>query len=475
MITIGSHMLIASTFLLATAVQSQTVAIPQTAISLATFEGQYAYHDDGTLFLVAHDGQLYAVIGDGKYLLRRAGTYAFTNGGGDTIPFALDAAGLVTAFREGGKTFARLKTTVPVTLRHLFEPRPVGPDGQRAVYAYVAPPEMGDDIPVSAASAATFPRDAAERIVNSVIDGSSNDVHAILIMRSGSLVLEEYFHGYDRERPHQMRSLTKTVLSLAVGAAADRGLLAPDAPALARLGLAPFANPDPRKERITSLDLLSHRSGLACDDRSPASPGGESTFYEHADWMRTFVDLPMAAEPGTVAHYCSAGMLAAGRVVERASGKSLRAFADEAIFRPLGVEPGAWMWQFALDRSGMSDFGQIHLRPRDMLKLGMLVEQRGAWRGKQVISASWIDAATARVSSVDDSDYGLGIWHRYYNVRTATGTRRVDTIMFSGNGGQKVYLVPSLDLIVVFTGGAYNAESPVNRLMASEILPALLP
>ena len=80
----------------------------------------------------------------------------------------------------------------------------------------------------------------------------------------------------------------------------------------------------------------------------------------------------------------------------------------------------------------------------------------------------------ARQSHIDDSDYGLGIWHRWYNVPTPEGDRRVDTIMLSGNGGQKVFLVPSLDLIAVFTGGAFNAESPVNTIMARVLLPALM-
>jgi CubicO group peptidase (beta-lactamase class C family) len=91
-----------------------------------------------------------------------------------------------------------------------------------------------------------------------------------------------------------------------------------------------------------------------------------------------------------------------------------------------------------------------------------------------VVSAAWIDAAVAHQSRIDDSDYGLGIWHRWYQVQTTAGQRRVDTIMLSGNGGQKVYLVPSLDLIVVFTGGAFNTDSPANAMMARVLLPALL-
>ena len=75
---------------------------------------------------------------------------------------------------------------------------------------------------------------------------------------------------------------------------------------------------------------------------------------------------------------------------------------------------------------------------------------------------------------MDDSDYGLGIWHRWYGVQTQAGHRRLDTIMRSGNGGQKVFLVPSLDLTVVFTGGAFNLESPVNEMMSRVLVPVLL-
>ena len=109
-----------------------------------------------------------------------------------------------------------------------------------------------------------------------------------------------------------------------------------------------------------------------------------------------------------------------------------------------------------------------------MLKLGLLIQQRGEWSGRRILPASWVEAAVARQTRVEDSDYGLGIWHRFYGVTAATGERRVDTVMLSGNGGQKVYLVPSLDLVAVFTGGSFNAESPVNAMMTQILLPALL-
>ena len=156
----------------------------------------------------------------------------------------------------------------------------------------------------------------------------------MLLYHRGRMVLEEYFYGYDRDRPHQMRSLTKSVISLLAGAAVDRGLLRADEPVLARLGYAAYENPDPRKAKVTLNDLLSNQSGFACDDRDRASPGNEVKLYESADWARSFADLPVVADPGTVGRYCTGGFIAAGRIVERAAGKPLPVFADEALFAP---------------------------------------------------------------------------------------------------------------------------------------------
>lgn len=457
----------------ATDVTTQVPEPQSASLNLAQFEGRYEYRDDATLFMLADGQRLVAIIGEGKYALRASGKDTFANSSGDSIPFLRDASGRVVGFKERGDTFARLSPDVPAATRQLLQARPRA-NGRPAVYRYVSPPPLPDGIRPGSVGPGTLAKDVAEQLVNGIIDGTYPDVRAIAVYRSGALVLEEYFYGYDRDRPHQMRSLTKSVISLLAGAAIDQGLLRPDEAVLARLGYPSYANPDSRKARVTLTDLLSNQSGFACDDHDGESPGNEVKLYETADWAKAFVDLPMATDPGTVGRYCSGGIITAGRIVERAAGKPLPVFAQEVLFGPLGMRPQDWKWNFTLDRSQRNEFGQVYLRPRDMLKLGILIQQRGEWLGRRVVSASWIDAAVARRSRVDDSDYGLGIWHRWYGVQTSSGNRRVDTIMLSGNGGQKVYLVPSLDLIVVFTGGAFNVESPVNTMMAQVLLPALI-
>lgn len=209
-----------------------------------------------------------------------------------------------------------------------------------------------------------------------------------------------------------MRSLTKSVISLLAGAAVDKGLLRADEPVLGKLGCKVYENPDPRKARVTLLDLLSNQSGLACNDYDGASPGNEVKLYEKPDWAKAFVDLPVVADPGTVGRYCSGGIITAGRIIERVTVKPLPDFAQEALFAPLGIQRTGWKWDFRLDRSQRNEFGQIYLRPRDMLKLGILIQQRGEWEGRRVVSASWIEKAVAPQSRIGDSDYGLGIWRR---------------------------------------------------------------
>lgn len=442
--------------------------------TLTEFEGRYAYRDGLSLFMVESHGQLVAIIDQSKYLLRPAGPDVFLNPPGDSIPFIRDSTGRVVAFKEYGERFARLSSDVPISARSLLEARARGPDGSLLDYRYESPKKLADGIAVGKATSASLWPELFERLVNAVGDGTYPDVHSILVHHKGVLLLEEYFYGFDRDRPHEMRSFTKSVISLLVGVAVDRGLLRADESALQRLGYARPRNFDPRKSRITVSQLLSNQSGLACNEYDRSSPGKETNLFETADWVRAFFDVPMAADPGTVGSYCSGGFYAAGRLVELATGKSLPEFADEVLFAPLGIARNRWKWSFVLDRSHRNDFGQLSLAPRDMLKLGILISNRGVWKDKRVVSAAWIDASVAHRSRVDDSDYGLGLWHRWYQVNTSAGNQRVDTIMLSGNGGQKVYIVPSVDLIVVSTGNAFFVDSPLNEMLSRVLLPALL-
>ena len=444
---------------------------------LADFEGVYAYHGDATIAIVAADSLLFAVLDEAKYPLRPLGADRVVNAAGDTIPFRRGADGTVSGFTERGTYFARRTRTVDAAIVAAVrtKARPIGPDGRAAPYVYVAPRDLRDGIAVGGIARAGLDTASVARLVARVVDGTYPDVHAILVYRGGRLVVEEYFYDYDRDRPHQMRSLTKSVVSTLVGIAIDRKLLEGDtALVTTHLPYERFENPDPRKDRLVLRDLLTMRSGLACDDWDGTSPGNESRMYRSPDWVKFVLDLPMADQPGTRGHYCSGNVAVAGRIVERVSGMPLPAFARQHLFTPLGIRGRDWKWNYTLKASNAATFSQIYLRPRDMLKLGVLFQQQGRWNGRRIVSRDWVERATKQWSIVGDQPYGYYWWHQWVNADTPAGPRRVDMIVASGNGGQKIYLVPSLDAVVVMTGGNFNASSPATAIMAKELLPALL-
>ena len=416
------YLLVAAIALTPNLVLAQVPESPAPQRNLAEFEGHYEYRDGETLFMVANGERLVAIIGDSPYVLRAAGTDTFTNPSGQPIPFLRDANGRIVAFKESGDTFARLSSSVPEATRRLLEPRPLGPDGLPVVYRYEPPPRLPDGIRTGEVGPDTLLPEVAERLVNGVIDGTYPDVRSILVYRKGALLLEEYFYGYDRNRPHQMSSFTKSVISLLAGVAVDRGLLRADEPVLARLGYSAYKNPDPRKAKVTLIDLLSNRSGFACNDHDGDSPGNEVKLYETADWAKAFVDLPMAADPGTVGRYCSGGFFNGSNHRTR-NRQAVARVRSRGTVRAPRYPTSRLEVEFRARSQPRNEFGQIYLRPRDMLKLGILIQQRGEWEGRRVVSASWIDAATARQSRVDDSDYGLGIWHRWCTRPTRAGSR----------------------------------------------------
>ena len=443
--------------------------------SLAGFEGEFAYHGSSRIVLVARDSTLFAVLDDARYPLRFLGDDRFLNGGGDTIPFRRSADGQVTGFVERGVFFARLSPRVdPVVVTAVrARPRPLGPDGRTAAYIYRRPTETADGLRTADASHAGLDSATLGRIVGRVVDGTYPDLHSLLVWRRGRLVAEEYFYEYDSQRSHQMRSATKSVVSALVGIAIDKKLIASDTERVAPLlPYGGFANPDPRKAQLTLRDLLTMRSGFACDDWNGDSPGNESKMYQSADWPKFVLDLPMIDAPGTKGSYCSGNVAVAGRIVERAAKLPLRSFAQANLFGPLGIRDVRW--NYALTSSNASTFAQVYLRPRDMLKLGILFLQKGKWTVHQVVSRAWVERSTAKWSHVGDQDYGYFWWHQWIDVATPGGTKRVDMVLATGNGGQKIYLIPSLDAVVVMTGGNYNTNSPSTAIMRGDLLPAML-
>jgi CubicO group peptidase (beta-lactamase class C family) len=448
-----------------------TAAVVAASPTPADYQGTYENGIDGPVEIVSSE-RIFAVVMDAKYPLTQVGPDQLRNATGQLIPFKRENGKLV-GYTQDGVFHRRLSDSISPASAALARPRPIGSDNPQA-YRYGPPADLHDGIPVGDIANTVLGRETATRIVHGILDGTWADVHSILLYQDGRLVLEEYFYGYNIDRPHQLRSATKSVVSAVAGSAVLAGALdGADEPVLARMRYASYANPDLRKRRMTLGDLLTMRSGLDCDDHSGTSPGRETVIDEQPDWVKATLDLPMLSIPGTEGHYCSGAVGVAGRLTENATGQTLPEYAQAHLFGPLGIRRQDWHWNYTLSKENR-EYSQIHLRPRDMLKLGILYANNGMWQGKRVLPAEWVHASLNAQSKVDGTDYGYFWWRPWIRVNTLAGEQRVTYNAAQGNGGQKIYLFPKLGLVAVMTAGAYNSQTPSNPLIASAVLPTLL-
>jgi CubicO group peptidase (beta-lactamase class C family) len=144
-------------------------------------------------------------------------------------------------------------------------------------------------------------------------------------------------------------------------------------------------------------------------------------------------------------------------------------FAKKNLFNPMGIKN--YLWRFAPDRSSLSTFSQMYIRPRDLIKLAKMYKDGGKWQGKTILPENWVEKSF----ETGDGDYGYLWYNKYFIV----DGKRYDSYMVSGNGGQKINIWPQLNMITVFTGGNYNSyqlygkSTPPNEMIPKYILKAL--
>lgn len=397
---------------------------------------------------------------------------------GDAIELADPSSGQVR-FRQAYDSAQRRITMdfgVPFSLEPRDSAAAIGflPRPSAAPYRYRLPAARSDGWAPSAPERVGMDLGPLKELVDSILatdptaDGAPL-VHSILVARHGRLVLEEYFHGYSADRTHDLRSASKTVASILAGIAMDQSP-APFTPATPVYPYLGASADDPRKGKITVGHLLTHATGLACDDNDAASPGNEDRLQRQRrqpDWFRFVLDLPVAVDPGSRYAYCSGTLNLTGAVIRRATGSWLPAFFDQRLARPLGID--RYHVNLMPDGEGYSG-GGLRLRPRDLLKLGQLYLDGGRWQGRRVVSERWVRQSTAhQIATADGGSDGFG-WHRFelqWNGRT------YQEYEASGNGGQLVIVVPELDLVAVFTAGNYN-QYRVWRRFREQLVPRYL-
>jgi CubicO group peptidase (beta-lactamase class C family) len=337
------------------------------------------------------------------------------------------------------------------------------------LYNYEIPMNLNDGWTVGSLADANIEQEQIVRMTRDIEATVFTRIDSVVIVRNRVLVHEAYFNGLTAGSRHDLRSATKSITSMLIGISIDQGLL-PDAntavlPYIASLN--PIANWDDRKNEIRVNDFLTMSSGLDCDDSAPESPGNEENMYRKNDWVQFVWDLPMLNDPGDTYAYCTGGVVVLGDLISNVAGRRVDDFASSELFAHLNISDYNW----ELTPAGQVDTGgHIHMLPRDMAKIGETMLRDGVWNGQSIISDSWVQESTQeRLIVSEGTSYGYLWWRRAFG-----GNGEYQSFIASGNGGQYIFVIPGLDLVIVFTGTNYNSSlsSQPLAIIDEYIIPA---
>ena len=272
-------------------------------------------------------------------------------------------------------------------------------------------------------------------------------VHSLLVIRHGYLLADAYFYPYAASAPHDLASVTKTITSTLTGVAVGRGLIK-----LSDKVLSFFPDQRPAvateaRQRITIGDLARMESGLDCG----YLPGEQELeqMKRSPDWVKFALALPVKYPPGTHSSYCSPGYHLLGSAVAAAAKQSERDFGMKYLFEPIGIRTVIW----ATDPQGRNHgWGDSHLFPSDIARIGYLYLHGGEWNGKQIVPRDWVAMSTAPATAPRGEPGGMGYeWNSSNgpNGRQFGGT---------GRGGKSKVDWPDLHMVVVSMGGGNTGQ-----------------
>ncbi|MBT3168229.1 MAG: serine hydrolase [Candidatus Cloacimonetes bacterium] len=362
-------------------------------------------------------------------------------------------------------------------------------------YAYLQPANIDDDLRVGTLSEAKIDSTLIIKAVNDINKGKFKEIHSMLIYKDNKLVFEEYFSGHkhkwnahkhhgklenwDKSMPHKVMSVSKSVTSICIGIAIDKGFIEsvqqsifdylPEHQHFKKNG----------KDEITIEHLLTMTSGLKWDEwSSPLSSKNNdiiSLWFRYKDPIKGILKRPLLTKPGTHFTYSGGNTIILGEILKNATKMSIDEFSTKYLFEPLDINNSNWAVKY---RNGtIQTAGSLEITPRAMTKIGATFLNNGVWNNKQIISQEWIEKSkipyrenkNLKIPKVDSGKVGYA-----YSWWTGQGANGKTSIFYAGGwGGQYIMVIPDWDMVVTFTGGNYLDKVRVFEILTDYILPAV--
>ena len=341
-----------------------------------------------------------------------------------------------------------------------------------APYEYKTPELSDDGWEVANALDLNFDRVWLENLIDRIDDGAFGSVHGLAIVKDNRLILEQHFPEVwpgttrneeilpSRNGKHLSFSVTKSVFSALIGIALEEGDLSLNQPIYSFFDYDEYDNWDPEKSSISIKNALQMRTGLGCSENGASEQADDPIKYT--------LDLPMTGSPGGVFNYCTDVSNVLGAILEKATGRSLQSYARVKLFQPLNIQNEDW-W-IIQDRATAGS--SLYWSMRDMLKFGQIYLNKGEWNGQQIVPREWIDNSTSvHVDTGWFYDYGLHWW----KTQLAHRGIPVNTTVAIGAGGQRIFVLEELNMVIAMTGGNIDVFPESTRyaeLLTDFLFPA---
>lgn len=302
------------------------------------------------------------------------------------------------------------------------------------------------------------------------------EITSVVAVYDGKLLLEEYFNGADKNTLHDTRSVGKSFASTLMGIAINDGYIKNEKQTLHSFyNLKEYANYNVKKDSIKIADLLTMSSAFDGSDADSDSPGNEENMYPTDNWVKFTLDL--AIDPtktnGAKWEYFTAGVVLLGDILNKNVPGGLENYADEKLFKPLGITK--YQWQYTPQKVA-STAGGLQMRSLDSAKYALLYKNNGVWNGKQLLPEQWVKKTLTKqieIQGRDNEFYGYLFWNKTVTYKG----KNYETYYCSGNGGNKFIIFKTLPLVVIITSKAYNkpyGHVQSDKIVSDYLLPAIL-
>jgi len=338
-------------------------------------------------------------------------------------------------------------------IQYLFMPKLPEKDGSIS-YTYRQPEGHEDGIKTGSVFEHIKDPGLLSEFMAEVIGQEYGRLESLLVVKDRQLVLEEYFYGYDENRTHDIHSCTKSIVSLLTGLAISENGNPDVNQSIASFFPEMDLNLDDKHSRITLHQVLTMTVAFQTDDSYLG--------LEQEGLVKQILHSPLEMAAGEQFSYNSECPYLLGAIIYANTGQEVDTYAKEKLFDPMGITN----YQWDKEKGTPCCQAHIHLTPRDMARIGLLVLNEGWWKDQQIIPESWIHESTKpHVSESEFFDYGYQWWHRsrsnksWWKEDHSPSESEHEMVHAMGWGGQYIFIVRDLNLVLITTASDYDESS----------------